>query len=116
MSKFSVIVSLTDDHAALSVSDTRDSAVHAQYLDALHRLVVTLGPEVSHDIHGVPANTDAVCLVSLALECATFTLTMVSIRQFHVYSNWREHSPIVRVICRDGKRLLLVDLLSIANG
>lgn len=49
---------------------------------------------------------------SLALECATFTLTMVSIRQFHVYSNWREHSPIVRVICRDGVIYFLVTLFS----
>ncbi|EIW61378.1 uncharacterized protein TRAVEDRAFT_44194 [Trametes versicolor FP-101664 SS1] len=48
----------------------------------------------------------------LALECATFTLTMVSIRQFHVYSNWREHSPIVRVICRDGVIYFLVTLFS----
>lgn len=60
-------------------------------------------------------HADAICLFSLALECATFALTMVSIRQFHVYSNWREYSPIVRVICRDGKRSFLIDLSPRAN-
>lgn len=121
--KVSAIVRLTDDHAALSVSDhepilllLRDMIVHAQTPDALRRPVVTLGSKASRDIHGTRTHTDVICLVSLALECATFTLTMVSIRQFHVYSNWREHSPIVRVICRDGKRSLLIELLSIAHG
>lgn len=84
--------------------------------NALRRLVVNLGSKASRDIRGVHAHADATCLFSLALECSTFALTMVSIRQFHVYSNWREHSPIVRVICRDGKRLLLVDLLLHAKG
>ncbi|KAI0677173.1 hypothetical protein C8Q78DRAFT_960801, partial [Trametes maxima] len=44
------------------------------------------------------------------LECATFALTMTSIRQFNLHRHFREHSTIVQVICRDGA--LLVTLFS----
>ncbi|KAL1944119.1 hypothetical protein VTO73DRAFT_3304 [Trametes versicolor] len=83
----------------LSVSDhepillLRDMVVHAQTPDALRRPVVTLGSKASRDIHGTRTHTDVICL-------------------FHVYSNWREHSPIVRVICRDGVIYFLVTLFS----
>ncbi|KAI0375966.1 hypothetical protein BV20DRAFT_960051 [Pilatotrama ljubarskyi] len=49
---------------------------------------------------------------SLILECATFVLTMVSIRQFNVHRHFREHSTIVQVICRDGVIYFLVTLFS----
>lgn len=48
----------------------------------------------------------AIWPLSLALECATFVLTMVSIRQFNIHRRWRDHSNIVRIICRDGERTL----------
>ncbi|KAI0832806.1 hypothetical protein BC628DRAFT_1415050 [Trametes gibbosa] len=52
------------------------------------------------------------CVISLVLECATFILTMTSIRQFNLHRNFFAQSTIVRVICRDGVAYFLVTLFS----
>ncbi|KAH9899472.1 hypothetical protein C8Q73DRAFT_322722 [Cubamyces lactineus] len=49
---------------------------------------------------------------SLLLECATFALTMASIRQYKVHRCFREQPALVQIICRDAVGYFLVTLFS----
>ncbi|KAI0650364.1 hypothetical protein C8Q79DRAFT_381243 [Trametes meyenii] len=60
----------------------------------------------------LPAHSWLLWVPSFVLECATFTLTMISIRQFNLHRHFREHSTIVQVICRDAIVYFLVTLFS----
>ncbi|KAI0355316.1 hypothetical protein OH77DRAFT_1479766 [Trametes cingulata] len=63
-------------------------------------------------ISTLPPHAWILWVPSLILECATFALTMASIRQFNVHRHFREHSTIVQVICRDGVAYFFIALFS----
>ncbi|KAI0638558.1 hypothetical protein C8Q77DRAFT_1154181 [Trametes polyzona] len=60
----------------------------------------------------LPAHAWVLWVPGLTLECATFVLTMVSIRQYNVHRHWRDHSSVVRIIYRDGVAYFFVTLFS----